>query len=93
MRKTEKYFFLNHGVWQALLSFENAITFLFYNRIQNGLRRSEGLIFLDLMEFLKNKVQKWLVVSKNSLNRRKFFKFFWVKNQNTGFEFKKIIFL
>ena len=93
MRKTEKYFFLNHGVWQALLSFENAITFLFSNRIQNGLHRSEGLIFLDLMKFKKNKVQKWLVVSKNSLNRRKFFKFFWVKNQNTGFEFKKIIFL
>ena len=79
MRKTEKYFFLNHGMWQALLSFENAITFLFSNRIQNGLHRSEGLIFLDLMKFKKNKVQKWLVVSKNSLNPNKFFKFFWVK--------------
>ena len=51
MRKTEKYFFLNHGVWQSLLSFENAITFLFSNQIQNGLHRSEGLIFLDLMKF------------------------------------------
>ena len=64
MRKSEKLFLKNHGVWQALLSFENAITVLFSNRIQNGLHRSEGLIFLDLMKFKKNKVQKWLVVSK-----------------------------
>ena len=30
---------------------KNAISFLFSNRIQNGFHRSEGLIFLDLMQF------------------------------------------
>ena len=33
---------------------ENAISLLFSNRIQNGFHRSEGLIFLDLMQFKKN---------------------------------------
>ena len=44
-------------MWQKLF-FLNAITFLFFNRIQNGFHRPEGLIFLDLMKFKKNKVQK-----------------------------------
>ena len=30
---------------------KNAISFLFFNGIQNGFHRSEGLIFLDLMQF------------------------------------------
>ena len=30
---------------------KNAISFLFSDRIQNGFHRSEGLIFLDLMQF------------------------------------------
>ena len=32
---------------------KNAISFLFSNRIQNGLYRPEGLIFLDLMHLKK----------------------------------------
>ena len=30
---------------------KNAITFLFFNRFQNGFHRPEGLIFVDLMQF------------------------------------------
>ena len=30
---------------------KNAISFLFSNGIQNGFHRSEGLIFLDSMQF------------------------------------------
>ena len=30
---------------------KNAVTFLFPNRLQNGLHRPEGLIFVDLMQF------------------------------------------
>ena len=45
---------------------QNAISFLFSNRIQNGFHRSEGLIFLDLMQFKKNKVQnRWDIFEKN----------------------------
>ena len=33
---------------------ENAISFLFFNRIQNGFHRPEGLIFHDLMHLKKN---------------------------------------
>ena len=44
--------------------FKNAITFLFFNRIQNGFHLPEGLIFLDLMHLKKNKVQNRWDISK-----------------------------
>ena len=39
----DKHFFL-----------KNAISFFFSNRIQDGFHRSEGLIFVDIMQFKKN---------------------------------------
>ena len=43
---------------------QNAISFFFFNGIQNGFHRSEGLIFLDLMHLKKNKVQNRWDISK-----------------------------
>ena len=43
---------------------KNAITFFFSNQIPNGLHRSEGLIFLNLMHLKKNKVQNRWDISK-----------------------------
>ena len=45
---------------------KNAITFLFFKRIQNGFHRPEGLIFLDLMHLKKNKVQNRWDISKKT---------------------------
>ena len=45
---------------------KNAITFLFFNRIQNGFHRPEGLIFLDSMHLKKNKVQNRWDISKKT---------------------------
>ena len=36
---------------------KNAVTFLFSNRFQHGSHRPEGLIFDDLMQFEKIKIQ------------------------------------
>ena len=51
-------------MWQ--INNKNAITFLFSIRIFNGLHNREGLIFLDLMEFLKKyflkfKIKNWKI--------------------------------
>ena len=68
MRKSEKQFLKNHGVWQALFRFKNAIISSFSSRIQNGLHRPEGLIFFDFMQFLENqKNKKKLFKKKNEV--------------------------
>ena len=64
----ENNFVKNHGVWQALFRFKNAITSLFSSRNQNGLHHTRGLIFLDFMQFLENqKINKKLFFEKNEV--------------------------
>ena len=71
-------------MWQ--INNKNAITFLFSIEIFNGLHNREELIFLDLMEFLKNYPLKFKIDLKfwkkwsKSLDLRNFFKIFFMKN-------------